>query len=128
MLQKDKIAHEMLKQQVHDMAKFPEVNPNPVLRVGDTGEVLFANAAARTLPGLLENNGSRLAHEMGVEVAAAYAARQNHQVEFASGDRQFAFVVTPVPGGARSRRSAERNSGPAMLRSFRRRTPTPFCG
>jgi PAS domain S-box-containing protein len=98
MMQNDKTAHEMLKQQVHDMAKFPEENPNPVLRMGGAGEVLFANAAARALAGLLENNGSRLAHRLGAEVAAAHAARQNRELEFASGERLFNFVVTPVPG------------------------------
>jgi C4-dicarboxylate-specific signal transduction histidine kinase len=99
MMQKDKTASEMLKQ-VHDMATFPEENPNPVLRLSGAGEVLFANSAARALAGLLENNGSRLPHELRVEVAAAHAARQTREVEFASGEQHFSFVVTPVPGKA----------------------------
>ncbi len=97
-MQDDKPTHAIAKQQVHDMAKFAEENPNPVLRVGVAGGILFANAAARELSGLLENNGSCLANQVGVEVAAAHAARHSREIEFSSGQRLFSFFVTPVPG------------------------------
>jgi PAS domain-containing protein len=89
---------EKLMQQVHDMAKFPEENPNPVMRVSGAGEILFANAAARTLTGLLEDDGACLTPELGSAVDAAFAAKRNREVEFASGERWFVFAVTPVPG------------------------------
>jgi PAS domain S-box-containing protein len=88
------------QQKTRDMAKFPEENPNPVLRVGGEGEILFANTAARALAGLLEDNGHRLTQELQTAVIGAYAARQNRQVEFASSERLFAFALTPVPGAA----------------------------
>ena len=75
MVQNDKTFHAMLKQQVHDIANFLDENPSPVLQVGSLGEVLFANAAARALAGLLEDNGSRLANVLKIDVVAAWAAR-----------------------------------------------------
>jgi PAS domain S-box-containing protein len=89
---------EMLMQQIHDLAKFPEENPNPVMRVSGTGQVLFANAAARMLTGLLESDGGRLTSDLGSAVDAAYKAGQNREIEFVSGARWFVFALTPVPG------------------------------
>ncbi len=86
-----------LTQQIHDMARFPEENPNPVMRVSDTGEILFANAAARGLAGLLAKEGGCLTPELGHAVNAAYTARQNREFEFSSGERVFVFALTPVP-------------------------------
>jgi C4-dicarboxylate-specific signal transduction histidine kinase len=86
------------QQKTRDVAKFPEEDPNPVLRVSGAGEVLFANAAAQVLPGLLENDGTRLTQELGTAVDAASAARENREVEFASGERLFALALVPVPG------------------------------
>jgi PAS domain S-box-containing protein len=94
----DNSSSEKLVQQVHDMAKFPEENPNPVMRVSGAGEILFANAAARALTGLLENEGGCLTPELGRAVDAASAAKRNREVEFASGQQWFVFAVTPVPG------------------------------
>jgi len=37
------------EQRVRDMAKFPSENPNPVLRIDDSGTIVYANAAAGPL-------------------------------------------------------------------------------
>ena len=38
-----------VNQQLEDLARFPEENPNPVLRVDRDGSILFANAACSML-------------------------------------------------------------------------------
>ena len=83
-----------------DLAKFPEENPNPVLRAGADGAVLYANQAAANLPGLLSRQGQRLPPDMARAVRASFEARENRQAELTSGDRLFAFALTPVPGEA----------------------------
>lgn len=84
--------------QVQDLAKFPSENPFPVLRVQGDGELLYANQAAQTLPGLLKKGV--LAAALRHEVVAAYKAKRNHPVEFQSGERTFLFYLTPVSGEA----------------------------
>ena len=58
-----------LEQVVHDLAKFPEENPNPVLRASGDGAVLYANAAAQELAGLLRRQGKRLAPDLARAVS-----------------------------------------------------------
>ncbi len=82
--------------EVHDLAKFPEENPNPVLRVHRDGEVLFSNQAGRRLSGLID--GAALARELRDVVIAAGAAEENSFAEFHSGERTFVFALTPVAG------------------------------
>ena len=51
--------------QMVDYAKFPEENPNPVLRVSKDGEILVANPSAREMQGLLIGaKGDRLNPEL----------------------------------------------------------------
>ncbi len=88
------------KQLADDLAKFPEENPNPVLRAGADGAVLYANQAAASLPGLLSRRGNRLPPDMARAVAASFEARENRQAELSSGDRLFSFALMPVPGEA----------------------------
>ncbi len=83
-----------------DLAKFPEENPNPVLRAGADGAVLYANQAAANLPELLSRRGKRLPPDMARAVRASFEAQENRQAELTSGDRLFAFALTPVPGEA----------------------------
>ena len=88
------------QQETHDLARFPEENPNPVLRASGDGAVLYANAAALGLPGLLRNKGTRLTADLANAVSEAFRAHQNQRTELVSGDRLFAFALTPVPGEA----------------------------
>jgi hypothetical protein len=87
------------QQKTRDAAKFPEENPNPVLRVSDTGEVLYANAAARMLTELLTNDGSRLTTDLGRAVDAVYNSQKSRDVECASPAKQLTTTspdrVTP---------------------------------
>ena len=44
---------ERMRQTV-DYAKFPEENPNPVMRITHQGDILVANPSAREMPGLID--------------------------------------------------------------------------
>ena len=82
-----------------DLAKFPSENPNPVLRVTVDGGVDYANAPALGLDGLLETpDRDRLTEGLAEQVSRIAARAERAQVELASGDRVYAFMVTPVEG------------------------------
>ena len=55
-------------QTIEDLGKFPSENPNPVLRLDAAGAVLYANAAAEALGGLL---GGALFGLIGMAALAA---------------------------------------------------------
>ena len=82
-----------------DLAKFPSENPNPVLRVTVDGGVDYANAPALGLVGLLmPPDRDRLTGMLTEQVARIAAQAERAEVELASGDRVYAFMVTPVEG------------------------------
>ncbi len=86
------------QQQTRDIAKFPEENPNPVLRVTPRGDVLYANSAARELRRLLRNGHRKLDPEIAKFVVQAHAKSETVTAEFATGGLLFALALTPVPG------------------------------
>ncbi|MEM7222378.1 MAG: adenylate/guanylate cyclase domain-containing protein [Pseudomonadota bacterium] len=85
------------RREVDSLAKFPEENPNPVLRVTPTGELLYANSAALKLKGLLRDGGRSLAPGLARSVAQAHGKPETAIIEFSSGGRLFALTLAPVP-------------------------------
>ena len=86
-------------EQVRALARFPSENPNPVLRLTGTGRVLYANAAAKRIGGLLVGRGKdQLAKRLAVTAAKAAESHKRQNVEFEAGDRAYAFVLAPVAG------------------------------
>jgi len=86
-------------EQVRALARFPSENPNPVMRLTGAGRVLYANAAAKQIGGLLVGRGkSQLAKRLIVAAAKAATSHQRQNVEYEAGDRAYAFVLAPVAG------------------------------
>ncbi len=85
--------------EVASLAKFPNENPNPVLRLAADGAVVYANDAARTTKGLLIGKGKRRACvALAGAARSVYSKRQIITVEFEAGAKVFALVVAPVSG------------------------------
>ncbi len=83
---------------IRSLANLPSENPNPIVRVtGGDATVLYANEAARELPGLIEG-ADALTATLAKAVAAAFKAAATREAEFVSGDRIFVFGLTPVAG------------------------------
>jgi PAS domain S-box-containing protein len=82
--------------QLRTVSLIAEQNPNPVLRLGADGEVLYANPAAETLVRELAKT-SELRGQLHELVAAALATAGNQQQEISVGQQYFLLQVTPVP-------------------------------
>lgn len=86
-------------EQIRALARFPAENPNPVLRVNAGGRVIYANAAAEAIAGLLVGrNKERLCAKLAEIVGKAAKTRKRQNEEFESGDHVFEFVLSPVAG------------------------------
>ncbi|HUZ17765.1 MAG TPA: PAS domain-containing protein [Spirochaetia bacterium] len=88
-----------LRRRLEDLAKFPNEDPNPVLRVSREGGILFANTSSEPLlsDGRFSSNGT-LADSPRRLVAAAMTDGRNRNFEGEYGGRIFRFVLAPIVG------------------------------
>ncbi|MDO9537725.1 MAG: PAS domain-containing protein [Thermoplasmata archaeon] len=92
-------AHREDEEALASSALFPEENPNPVLRIGTDGQMLYTNAAARKF---LSHEGWMpgvpVPHVLSVLVEEALHSNQVGQFDFLSQvDRVFSFFCVPIP-------------------------------
>ncbi|HEY5999400.1 MAG TPA: GAF domain-containing protein [bacterium] len=85
-------------ERARDLARFPEDNPNPVLRVSADGTVLYQNRAASEWQGWEVRSGERAAEPIAGLVAQAIAEERQAQTEVALADRT--FLVWAIPFAA----------------------------
>ena len=85
------------ERRVADIARFPIENPNPVMRSDREGHVLFANAVAQGLKGLIVDAAKpRFSEGLVQSVREAATAGAIRELDFASDDRIYHFHVSPV--------------------------------
>ncbi len=87
---------QQLLAQLESVARIPQQNPNPMVRLAASGRLLYANAAARALSRSLARaervQGLRALHELAGQVLAQ---RMSTQLESALGQRWFSAHVVP---------------------------------
>ena len=81
------------------MAKFPEQNPNPVLRADSDAVAVYSNGSAAGISRLFADaKKTRLAPELAQCVKLAVHSGEPQSVDLELGDRTYNFVVAPVQG------------------------------
>jgi PAS domain S-box-containing protein len=95
-------AHDITKrkrtdQELMTLARFPSENPNPVLRLGGDGTLLYANAASQPLLNHWGCSVGQCVPEFGCKlVADALASQRGTTFDIECGERAFTFTVIPV--------------------------------
>jgi PAS domain S-box-containing protein len=79
------------------LARFPEENPNPVVRASVDGVVLYHNPAASTLPGWICKTGRPLQKELLPLIDRAIAEKDEIQQDVQLGGRVYIIWVAPFP-------------------------------
>jgi signal transduction histidine kinase/CheY-like chemotaxis protein len=82
------------EERVADLARFPDENPNPVMRLGRGGELPYRNDAAALL---LEHWGGSIPAHIVARVDAALNDAKNFELEEPFGERVFGLGFAPVP-------------------------------
>lgn len=88
------------EKKVIELAKFPEENSDPVMRVKSTGEIIYANKAARDFLGDCWQCkvGENLPDHCSQIVRESFKGMQSKTVEYACKDRVFYLKISPVEG------------------------------
>ena len=85
------------EQEIKSLARFPAENPNPVLRVGSDGVLLYANEASDVI---LQDWGCTVGERVPAfwqaMIAAAFAGQSNQHLDVQLADRIWSFFMTPV--------------------------------
>ncbi len=80
------------------LARFPDENPNPVLRVGTDGIILYRNQATMKFPGWACEVGQRLPDELLAFLRQALAGKGETQRDVDLKGRIYSVAVAPFPG------------------------------
>ena len=84
---------------IQSAAKFPAENPNPVLRLGKQGNILFANGVSlRLLREWRCSVGSRAPDPWPDRIREALATQTQRTFDLQCGDIVYSIVIAPVPG------------------------------
>ena len=88
-----------LEARVRALARFPEQNPNPVIRVATGGEVLFTNAAGKDLSPLFDSGSfQRVRPEWRSRLDEVYRSGRQQAIEIEAGSRYFFTTICPSLG------------------------------
>ena len=85
------------QERIKDLAKFPNENPSPVMRITKDGILLYANEASQPL---LEHwkceKGHRLPSEIIDKLTAVLLADHNEEIEIECKERVFTLILAPA--------------------------------
>ncbi|MBO2008975.1 PAS domain S-box protein [Hymenobacter negativus] len=84
--------------EIRTLSYIPEQNPNPILRLTATAEVVSANAAAAPLLQALAHNELGLKQQLVALVRAALQSPRQYQQALAVAGEHYLFTVVAVPG------------------------------
>ena len=85
------------EQQMRALAKFPDEDPDPVLRIDADGTIIYANRSSAPILELWGREVSeRLPDEWRVTITDALGSRVRKEIEAETGDRIFSLVLAPI--------------------------------
>ncbi|HKI69085.1 MAG TPA: PAS domain-containing protein, partial [Verrucomicrobiae bacterium] len=87
----------LAQERLADLAKFPDENPNPVLRVQADGTILYANRAGHSLLQMWDARADGLAPEESRQwIQHALATGQPEKADATWNGRRFHFLIAPT--------------------------------
>jgi PAS domain S-box-containing protein len=95
---KKKVVNELLhlNQQLEDLARFPQENPNPVMRVKKDGTILFANSACSMLDSFKCQPGQVLPRQYQKLAAKVLETGESEVIETDGKERVFTLNFVPL--------------------------------
>ena len=108
------------------IAKFPDQNPNPVLRIDVAGALIYANpASAGIVAALGIRHGDRLPADLGDGIGRRLAGESSELIEVRGDGRIYAITPVAVPEFGVHEPVRDRRDRPACHRPLPQRQPEP---
>ncbi len=87
------------EQKILDIARFPEENPNPVMRIGSDGQLLYNNRASLALLDVWQcRPGGTVPDDIARHVENALKTGVASKIDVEAGDKILSLVFAPVAG------------------------------
>jgi len=97
---RDVTARRAAEQQLRSLARFPDENPSPVMRISSQGVLMYSNAASKELlQEWLSEVGQQVPASIRDETIHALAARVPIEFEVRAGNHVYAILLSPAPEG-----------------------------
>ena len=90
---RDITERKLTEQRIQDLARFPDENPNPVMRVSLEGSILYANQSARSL---LPSWEKQMPSDSLGKLMEAQASGEQRLFEAREGTSVFLMTMTPI--------------------------------
>lgn len=90
---------ESAERRVKDLSMFPEQNPNPVMRIGSDGKLIYANMAARVIIALDERGRGPFEFDRVANIVKDLMkgkGRKAENVEINVGDKTYFLAIAPI--------------------------------
>ncbi len=98
-LQRELAERKQAQEEIARLAKFPDEDPNPVLRVSSEGVIWYGNnSSAPLLAHWHCRQGESLPEPWRRQIAEVLAQGQSREVEVQCGDQSFALTLAPIAG------------------------------
>jgi diguanylate cyclase (GGDEF)-like protein/PAS domain S-box-containing protein len=95
-LEKEVEERKTKEEQIKILAKFPDDNPNPVLRVDLNGNLTYFNdAALKTFDALCIKIGRKLPEMFEDEIKKSISSNSTSELEYIDKNRTFSFTISP---------------------------------
>ena len=96
---RDITARKASEEAVKSVAKFPDENPNPVLRIGNDGNILYANSASRDLLVTWDTQAGRaVPSSVSDIVQMSLSSKLNQELEVQCQETISSLIFAPVEG------------------------------
>ncbi|APV44903.1 PAS domain S-box-containing protein [Dehalogenimonas formicexedens] len=83
--------------ELKNLSKFPEENPNPVVRVAEDGTLLYANPASSPVIEFFgASTGEKVRDDLGTMVKAVLGGQTPDRLEIKWQDKIYRFVLAPI--------------------------------
>jgi PAS domain S-box-containing protein len=84
------------EEEIRNLARFPDENPSPVLRVDLKGEIIYSNSASKGLLEQCRQHDGGLCHQLKEPVSNALLSGENGRLEYEMEGKHYSFVIAPV--------------------------------
>ncbi|EME68527.1 multi-sensor hybrid histidine kinase [Paramagnetospirillum caucaseum] len=91
-VKEDVTERKRIEQEMQELAKLPEQSPDPILRLGRDGDILYANQSGRVL--FAQN--SDLSVEWRITMLSCLYSGTSKELELTLDERSFSFLFVPV--------------------------------